>query len=311
MERRDRNGEDFHEIEHPESRRLSEFTSYRVGGPAKRILVPRHKEELVSIIRLLKDEAEDYYIIGGGSNLLVSDRGFDGAVILMTECCLDLQIEDGEVHCGSGIELLTLISAAINSGLGGLERLAGIPGTVGGALMMNAGAYGSEISDRLKRVEILDENGKFMALDKDKIGFSYRNAPGLENKFILSAEFELQPGEWVGPAKMAVEIMRMRAAKQPLEYPSAGSVFKRNSAGPAGMFIEWAGLKGMRLGGAQISEKHANFIINRGGAKALEILTLMKRMQKMVYEKYGIELELEQRLIGFTPEELENPEAFL
>lgn len=292
-------------------RNLSDFTTYRVGGPAKRLYIPDNREELAGLIRELKKSDAEYFVMGGGSNLLFSDRGFVGSVVVMTACCLELEIAGAQVRCGAGVKLSTLVRETVKCGLSGLHRLCGIPGTVGGALRMNAGAYGGEISDFLQTVEVLAENGEIIELSSEDIRFNYRSAPGLADKIILGAQFELERERWVGPAKIAAAISQHRAKKQPLEYPSAGSVFKRTDSGPAGKFIEAAGLKGERIGNAGISTKHANFIVNLGDARAIEILALIRRAQKTVFDRFGVKLELEQRLVGFSPEELVNPEKFL
>lgn len=292
-------------------RLLSEFTTYRIGGSAEKLYIPKNTAELAEIFSNTVRSGEEYHIIGGGSNLLISDRGLSGTVILMTECCTHLKADGLKIRCGASVELSELVRFTVRRGIAGLERLMGIPGTVGGALKMNAGAFGSEISRYLISVSYMDSGGKTRKMSAEEVSFSYRAAPGLESKLIIGADFEFERFNPVGSARIAAEILRLRRAKQPLEYPSAGSVFKEHHSGPAGKFIDEAGLKGLRIGRAEVSTKHANFIINLGGARAIEVLALIRRVQRVVQDKFGIELELEQKILGFTPEELQNPEKFL
>jgi UDP-N-acetylmuramate dehydrogenase len=268
-------------------------------------------EELITVFQRLLQDGNNYYIFGGGSNLLISDRGLAGGVILMTECCPNLEIDDMKVSVGASVELNKLVQSTINQGITGLERLAGIPGTIGGALRMNAGAYGSEISDCLSTITVLDEGLTPYEMRSAEVGFDYRFAPGLEAKLVLGAQFNFTRRDWIEPAKLAREILELRKSRQPLEFPSAGSVFKRHKEGPAGRFIEGAGLKGLRIGSAEVSSKHANFIINLGNARAIEVLTLIRIVQKRVLDKFNVFLEPEQKLLGFTPEELSEPEKFV
>jgi UDP-N-acetylmuramate dehydrogenase len=290
---------------------LRELTTYKIGGPAKELYRPRNKLQIKRIIAHLHKTGQKFHIIGGGSNLLIADRGVTSPVLLMNEFDDSIECQGEVVRCGAGVSLQRLIEFSLAKGLSGLERLAGIPGTVGGALCMNAGAYGGEISSVLKSVEIIDEIGQVSTLSKEDIRFAYRSAPGLMGKIVISAEFHFSLGSQVDLMKIAEEILDMRLARQPLEFPSAGSVFKKHPLGAAGKFIEMAGLKGKIVGEAQISAKHANFIVNLGKARAIEVLTLMRLIQNTVFEKFKVELELEQRLLGFTEDELNCPEKFL
>lgn len=299
------------ELEIYRGRSLSDFTTYRIGGSAEKLIIPRTLEQLKEAVVSLKKSGEAGFIIGGGSNLLISDRGLAGSVILMAHCCREIESEGLRVRCGAGAMLGDLVRHTIERGIMGAAALSGIPGTLGGALRMNAGAYGSEICDFVKSISVLSEDGEIEVLSPQEAGFSYRSASGLEDKLIIAAEFRFDRMDRTEAARIAEETLRQRASKHPLEHPSAGSVFKKHPAGPAGKFIEEAGLKGMRVGGAEVSVKHANFIVNLGGARAIEVLTLIRRIQRMVKDKFGIELELEQKLVGFTLEELEEPERFL
>jgi UDP-N-acetylmuramate dehydrogenase len=290
---------------------LKEFTTYRIGGPAEKLFIPQNFEQLQSILRRLIERKEKFYLIGGGSNLLIADQGLRGLVILMTECCKELKRSDFNIKCGASVLLQDLIGFAISEGFTGLERLAGIPGTLGGALAMNAGAYNAEISNHIISIEIFNEYGQKQVISKEEARFGYRRAPGLEGKLILGAEFEFTQRDPVGTAKTAQQILSLRRSKHPWQYPSAGSVFKRHPVGPAGKLIDQAGLKGMQIGGAQISQKHANFIINLGNARAIEVLALIRYIQRKLKDDLNIELELEQKLWGFTEEQLKNPDRFL
>lgn len=294
-------------LNHP----LREYTTYRIGGPAKKLCIPKSVSELERIYKSVLEGGEAFFILGGGSNVLISDRGFDGTVILMSKCCNKISSYGSQFSCGAGVKLKSFIENVIKSGYSGLERLFGIPGTLGGALTMNAGAYRSEISDWLDNVNVMDEWGNYRRIPKEEIRFAYRSAPGLHGKLILSGEFCFPNEDRVGTAKLAGKIALLRQSKHPWQYPSAGSVFKKSPFGPAGKLIDQLGLKGMRIGEAKISTKHGNFIINLGKARAIEVLALIKRIQNRVLEEYEIELDLEQKLIGFTPAEIEDPERFL
>ena len=290
---------------------LSEFTTYRIGGPADKLYIPYNVEQLERTYKRILDSGEELLIIGGGSNLLISDRGFPGSVIVMRECCSRISSYGSKFKCGSGVKLESFIANVIRNGCAGIERLTGIPGALGGALTMNAGAYNSEISDFITSVNVLDEWGNRKNLSKNEIRFAYRSAPGLHGKLILGAEFDFSQRDRVGPAKMACEILQLRRSKHPWQYPSAGSVFKRHPYGPAGKLIDRFGLKGKRIGDAKISTKHANFIINLGKARAIEVLALIRLIQRRMEDEYDIELDLEQKLVGFTEAELADPEKFL
>ena len=290
---------------------LKDFTSYKIGGPAERLYIPQTKYELARIVEDLKKKKKTLYIIGGGTNLIICDRGLEGNVILTTECCKFIEQTDNVITCGASVLLSDLIKFTMDNGFGGLEKLSGIPGTVGGAIMMNAGAYGSEISNYLLKATILNEYGKVTELAKEEIRFAYRSAPGLIGKTVVSVIFKFDTAEKDETEKAANEIIEIRKSKHPWDLPSAGSVFKHHPLGAAGYLIEKAGLKGARIGDAQISEKHANFIVNLGNARAIEVLALIRKIQEILFNKFYAELELEQRLLGFTENELENPEKHL
>lgn len=290
---------------------LAEYTTYKIGGPAKKFYNPASFDELSDLINFLVREGKKFFILGGGSNLLISDNGIDIPVIKIGDCCQSINIIDNCIEIGAGIQLSNLIEFAVEQGLEGLEKLSGIPGTVGGALVMNAGAYGADMAQTVTEVTVLDENAKIKEMSNEEIRFAYRSAPGLWGKVILRARFLLKEAQSSSLHSIAEQTIKTRKSRHPWKYPSAGSVFKRHPLGPAGLLIEKAGLKGTKAGNAQISEKHANFIINLGNAKAIEVLELIRLMQKTVFKKFRAELELEQRLVGFTEKELMTPENIL
>jgi len=290
---------------------LAEYTTYKIGGPAQHLYIPQSFDELKNAALHLKESRQHYHIIGGGSNLLIADRGLEQPVILMAECCRDLVQMENILESGAGTKLADLVEYSIEHSLAGLQALSGIPGTVGGAVIMNAGAYGSEISHCLSEVIVIDEMGAVKEIPHPEVRFAYRSSPGLTGKLILRARFRLRKGKKAELKQKAQEIIGLRKAKQPYDLPSAGSVFKKHPLGPAGLLIEQAGLKAFRIGDAQISPKHANFIVNLGKARAIEVLALIRHIQKVIIQKFAVELELEQRLLGFKQEELLNPEKFL
>ena len=286
---------------------LGLLTGYRIGGPAKFYAKPASQESLLAVLRWAKRENVPVFILGGGTNILVSDRGYAGLVIHLKDFSSQLtkQSDVGVWTVGAGVNLTPWVRRTGYKGFSGVEALIGIPGTMGGALRMNAGAFSQEISDKLISVEVIDKDLEVEHIKAKKIDFSYRKAPKLEDKIILSTKFQLTPDD---PTKLIIhmkEIIVLRRNRQPLQWPSCGSVFKRPEGDYAGRLIEAAGLKGLSDGGAQIPDKHANFIVNRGGAKAQNVLELIKAAKKIVNEEFGIVLEREVILMGFNEEELE------
>lgn len=296
-------------IEFLKDKPLKEFTTFKIGGSAKYIIFPKNVDDLINTIKLVKESKINWHIVGNCSNVLVSDRGFDGAII--TTIKIDFfKIHENLIEADCGCMISQVARKACESGLKGLEFAVGIPGTVGGAVYMNAGAYDGEIKDVFECAEVLDENLNIIKLEKSDMRFSYRHSRLKEEKLILlKATFRLQYAEKedVLPIEKANEYNRRRREKQPLQYPSAGSVFKRPPGSFAGKLIQEAGLKGYRIGGACISEKHAGFIINLGDASAEDVRKIIYHTQKTVYEKFGILLEPEIEFIGefetplFTP----------
>lgn len=275
-----------------ENEPLSSHSTMRVGGPAALAAFPTCADELSALIARAEEGGVRYIIVGNASNILFSDRGFDGLAIFTT-AMRRVSWNGSAVTAECGASLTGLAAAATKKGLSGLEFAFGIPGTVGGAVYMNAGAYGSQISAVLTASEYL-RDGVIHRREAADHAFGYRTSVYRStDDVILSAEFSLTPGDPEAIAAKAKQNMESRRSKQPLEYPNAGSVFKRPEGAFPGALIEQAGLKGLRIGGAEISEKHANFIINRGNATADDILRLTETAQKRVYSQFGVLLETE------------------
>ncbi len=278
---------------------LARHTSYKVGGPADLYVEPSSKQDLQNLVRWANTHKVPFFVLGRGSNLLVSDKGVRGIVVNLRRCCRQWEVEETRVRVGAGWLLTKMLEKLAELGLSGYEAIYGIPGTVGGALYMNAGAFGTEISDRLIEVELMDRKGAIFSRKKGKLDFGYRR--GIVNRewIILSGLFELEKGEPESIRRKMQEIWEKRRAKQPVTRASAGSVFKRPPGHYAGALVQGAGLKGFRYGHALVSRKHANFIVNAGGASASEIRELMNLIREKVKQKYGVELELENELVGW------------
>lgn len=280
---------------------MKQHTTFRVGGPADYYVRPSI-EEIQSIITLAKRENMPYTIIGNGSNLLVKDGGIRGLVIELGLEAGMVHLKEGNNHmitAEAGVRLSALAKVAANNSLTGLEFAAGIPGTVGGAVFMNAGAYGGEIKDVIVNATVLDEDGIVRNFSKEDLDLSYRHSAISENGgIVLSASFVLQEGKSDEILAKMADFAARRKEKQPLEFPSAGSTFKRPEGYFAGKLIQDAGLAGYRVGDAQVSEKHCGFVINRGNATATEILQLISDVQEKVQKEFGVKLETEVRILG-------------
>ena len=278
---------------------MSRHTTFRVGGPADYYVEPDTKEELAKVLKLCQEQLMPCYILGNGSNLLVGDGGYRGVMVSLGRAWSGIRTEESKIYAGAGALLSAVAKQALKNALTGLEFASGIPGTVGGAVVMNAGAYGSEIAEVLKSVTLLTPGGNVLVSDPGELGFGYRtsNIPG-RNCVVLEAEFSLEPGREEGIRQRMEELAAARRDKQPLEYPSAGSTFKRPAGYFAGKLIMEAGLRGLLIGGAQVSEKHCGFVINRGEATARDVRDLCQEVQRCVREHSGVELELEVRLLG-------------
>jgi UDP-N-acetylmuramate dehydrogenase len=284
-----------------ENEKLELHTTFKVGGTCKYFITPKNIEELIDLVKYLKENNIKYMILGNGSNTIFSSKEYDGVIINLSNLN-HMEIKDNLIYVESGYQLIKLSMDALNNSLSGLEFAAGIPGNVGGAIFMNAGAYKSDMSNLIKEVTFLDENLNLKTLEKEKLNFSYRKSLFQEHPeyIILSTVLELNEGIEDDIKALMDSRKERRISSQPLEYPSAGSVF-RNPAEDifAGKLIEDLGLKGYQIGGAKISEKHANFIINVGGATGEDIKALIDLIKSKVKEKYNIDLHVEQRFINF------------
>ncbi|MFV0527992.1 MAG: UDP-N-acetylmuramate dehydrogenase [Lachnospiraceae bacterium] len=278
---------------------MSRHTTFQIGGEADYLLLPHSFEEIRVIIELCRQEAVPYFVIGKGSNLLVSDSGYRGVIIKMTENLEQITITGERIEAMAGITLRTLARKAQRAGLAGLEFAAGIPGTLGGAVMMNAGAYGGEMKDVLHCIRVLNEAGQILDIPVQSMEMGYRTSVVKTNRYVvLGAVLQLQKDDPVQINHRMQELLDRRNASQPLEYPSAGSTFKRPQGYYAGKLIMDTGLRGCQLGGAQVSEKHCGFVVNKEHATAQDVKALMDKVEQDVYERFGVMLEPEVRFLG-------------
>lgn len=277
---------------------LSEHTTFKVGGPCSIMIFPDTAEHISLIVAKTIELDVPYCIIGNGSNVLFKDSGYSGAVIVMGCDFGDITVNGDVITASAGAMLIKVCKTALENSLSGMEFAYGIPGTVGGAVYMNAGAYGGEIKDIVSSVTAMDRSGNVKKYSREELKLGYRRSVFTDSdEIILSADFKLSKGDCNDIKRRMDELMARRKSRQPLEYPSAGSTFKRPEGTYAGLVIEESGLKGFGIGGAQVSEKHANFVINRGGATASDILDLISHIQAAVNEKTGWELECEVKII--------------
>ena len=280
---------------------MTRHTSYGIGGPAKAYIIPKDEDDLSNILQFANKYHISTHFVGSGSNLLVSDKGIDGLVITLGKALKHFEIKGTTVFAESGVMLGKMVKECISCHLSGVESLIGVPGTLGGALVMNAGAFGGEISNYLKRVKVMTMGGEEKYYKPGDIKFSYRHSTFPVNEIVISAEFELVQSDAETIAKKRSVASGGRKASQPLKFRSAGSVFKNPSEGAAGYYIDQAGLKGTKVGNAEISTHHANFFVNHGNAKASDIVELIRIAKKTVNEQFGIMLELEVKTLGFKP----------
>lgn len=287
-------GEDRVLFEEP----MERHTTFRAGGPAKYYLTPK-RGQIADVLGVCRQYGIPYLIIGNGSNLLVSDRGYEGAVIEIGNGISKIRIE-GETICAEAGALLSRTAhAALEAGLTGMEFAGGIPGCIGGAVVMNAGAYGGEMKDIIRNVTVLTEEGIEKKLYLEELDLAYRHSSIIENHYIVvEAELELKSGDPQKIRERMEELKKKRLEKQPLEYPSAGSTFKRPEGYFAGKLIMDAGLRGFQVGGAAVSEKHCGFVINREQATASDIYQLVLEVQEIVWQKFGVRLEPEVKMVG-------------
>lgn len=278
---------------------LAPYTSYKIGGPARLLIAPKTETLIWDVYAYLSERGIRPFVLGHGSNVLVADEGWPGVTLYIGRQFAGWSWRGNRVHAHAGCLLLDVIRDAIARGFGGMELMAGIPGGVGGALRMNAGAFGQEIAGVVREVRGCRADGTPVTLNRGEIGFGYRSAPELDKIVITSAVFELEREEPDVLRKRMHDVLALRAEKQPLDHPSCGSVFKRPPGYYAGALIEEVGMKGYRHGNAQVSEKHAGFIVNLGGASAREVRELMEMVAGRVRDRFGVELEYEVKLVGF------------
>jgi len=277
---------------------MRQFTSMKVGGPADSLLFPRNVDELRKVVRYARRKKIPCLILGKGTNLVVRDKGVRGWVINLTQGMKKIHMDGEVVEAEAGLSLQSLVQFSIQKGHTGLEPFFGIPGTVGGGLTMNAGAWGAELKDVLLSITLMKEDGEIVERSRSKLRFSYRRLVLPPSWIILKGRFQLKKGKKEEILERVKSYSEIRKRTQPLDYPSAGSIFKNPKEGPAGKWIEEAGLKGFRIGQAMISDLHANFIINLGKAKAEEVIRLMEWVENKIYEEKGIFLEREVRVVG-------------
>lgn len=288
-----------------ENEPMSDHTSYGIGGPAGAYITPKDRCDLAGILKFANKYSIETHFVGSGSNLLVSDSGIDGIVLTPAKSLTQLEFNDGHVIAESGVMLGRLVKECIKRNLTGVESMIGVPGTLGGALVMNAGAFGGEISNYLHSVEIMNMSGEIKTYYPGDIDFAYRFSTLKTDEFVLLARFDLKEEKSIIIQEKKNKASKGRKTNQPLKFRSAGSVFKNPKENAAGYLIDQAGLKGIRVGNAEISKHHANFFVNHGNARSSDITSLIRLARKTVYKKFGIKLELEVKTIGFDPKELE------
>ncbi|MBT3393227.1 MAG: UDP-N-acetylmuramate dehydrogenase [Elusimicrobiaceae bacterium] len=276
---------------------LLNHTTYKTGGKADAFVSPKNEEDLVWLLKFCKKNKLDFFVLGFGSNVLISDKGFKG-IVICTKGLVGTKIENKKILCKAGTTWDEFVEIACENSFYGIEELSGIPGTVGGAIYMNAGAFSQATFNTLLSFEGFYFNGNKKTFFKKDLKFGYRKVEGIENFIITSATFSFENSDRKQLEKIREEVLDRRADGQPLNYPSAGSVFKRPKDGYASQIIDETGLKGLKVGGAEVSKKHAGFIINRGGATSQDIYKLIQKIKAKVLAKKNIELELEQKLIG-------------
>ena len=278
---------------------MKKHTTFRIGGPAEYLILPQTAEEIADVVKLCRQEEIPWYIVGNGSNLLVADEGVRGVVIQLLRNFNQIQVEGCQIRIQAGAQNAAVAKRALDASLTGFEFAAGIPGTIGGAVVMNAGAYGGEMKDILKEVTVLDQNGMIRTIPTEELELGYRTSIIARKGYVvLEAVIVLKTGDPKEIKAAMDDLKEKRVTKQPLEYPSAGSTFKRPEGYFAGKLIMDAGLRGFSVGGAQISEKHCGFVINKGNATAKDVTELMDETKKIVMEKFGVALEPEVKRLG-------------
>ena len=279
---------------------MAQYTSFRAGGKARMMVIPADAEQLSAVLGVLSGSGVQYMVLGNGTNILVKDSGYDGVIVKIGSGFEYVRQEGCRLVCGSGTRMSVAAKAALEGGLSGFEFASGIPGFTGGAVFMNAGAYGGEMKDILRRAKIVSKDGSrefYMTADELEMGYRHTKLHDTGD-IVTEVEFVLEEGNRTQIKAKMSELMEKRNSRQPVNFPSAGSFFKRPEGYFAGKLIQDAGLKGLSVGGAQVSELHSGFIINRGGATATDILQLMEMIQARVFDEFGVRLETEVRIIG-------------
>ncbi len=278
---------------------MKKHTTFRIGGPADYYVLPKTIEEVKKVTALCKEAEIPYYVLGNGSNLLVSDRGYRGVIIHLYRNMNRIEVEGTRIRAQVGALLSQIAGEALRHSLTGFEFASGIPGTLGGAIVMNAGAYGGEMKDVLQEVTALSQDGEVRVLSREELDLGYRTSViGKEGYIALEAVIALKEGDMEEIRAVMEDLKERRTTKQPLEYPSAGSTFKRPEGYFAGKLIQDTGLRGFSVGGAQISEKHCGFVINKNNATAEDVVTLMREVSDRVEAKFGVPLEPEVKKLG-------------
>ena len=278
---------------------MKEHTYFKIGGPADILILPHTVDEILKLIKICKEKNINYHIIGNGTNLLVRDKGIRGVVIKIDKNLDKIEVDGNKITAQAGCLLSKIAKIALKNSLTGFEGCSGIPGSLGGAVAMNAGAYGTEIKDVVTKVKCIDNNGKPVEYSNDEMYFSYRHSRVQDEELIvLEAEIELEKGNYDKIKEAMDELTDKRNSKQPITMPSAGSTFKRPEGDYASRLVDVSGLKGVRYGDAQVSDKHCGFVVNTGNATCDEVLNLIKFIQKTIKDKHNIDLEPEVRIIG-------------
>ena len=284
---------------------LKKHTTYGIGGPADLMIFPKSKQDLIKVIEIINENKIQLTILGSGSNVLVSDDGIRGVVISLKNSLKQIEVVDNILYAECGTMLGKIVKYAVKNDLIGLENLNGVPGTLGGALIMNAGAWGGEISENLVHVELINSKSEVKKIQKKDLNFSYRQSSFNKDDILLSAKFNLKKADKNIIKENFIEAQRGRKKSQPLNKRSAGSLFKNPKNSSAGKLLDDVGLKGFSIGDAKISEKHANFFINDGNASSSDMLMLIKKAHQEVKDRFNVNLSLEVKLLGFDENEIE------
>lgn len=278
---------------------MSRHTTFQVGGPADYFVTPKEERQIQDVAAVLQGAGVPFYIMGNGSNLLVGDKGYRGVMIQICKKMNQIEIQDNMIHAQAGALLSKIAAKALTAGLAGFEFASGIPGSLGGAVMMNAGAYGGEMKQVVTAARVMKISGEMEEVPVGEMGLGYRTSIFSKNgDIVMSADIKLDTGDVEKIRANMEELKKKRVEKQPLEYPSAGSTFKRPEGYFAGKLIQDSGLRGFRVGDAQVSEKHCGFVVNRGQATAAEIMDLIEQVSDRVYTQFGVRLEPEVRQVG-------------